>query len=313
MKQERGAINCSLEKAGAESAQGINVKEFIKRYDVEDIKTKEALKSFPTLCFLLGKVTDLPQTEDKRPDGIRRPVFFLTEGSGIFGLKHPEDADRWKGIFNHVMGSSRHVFFLSELIKSATTDQKQQFQDLGFDLNTLSSVDPQALRDFMFTSHSARRQVDERKWHHLRDKAHPEGESEELTLTLLEKENAPRGMIDLMRTEDHMFLSAMGRRGYILSLPLNILTYSDWTFGQKPNSLEDRFKELRLNERQPAVVLDELEGFAKYFEKALVDVFGESTTNKMLEIEPYDWEKQIREAYCAASGTSPAKLFPSYF
>jgi hypothetical protein len=312
MQSEQGISSFKSIDTKVENTYGINVSKLIDKYDIKDTKTKEVLQKFPTLCFLLGNVTDKPQAYDSRPDGVNRPVFYLTEGSGMFGLKNPEDADRWKGIFNHIMGSSRHAYFLSEKFLSLTDVQRNHFFDLGFDLNSFEKIDPVFLRDFMFVAHAARRQVEERKWHNLKDNAHPEGESEPLTTSLLIKKDAPKEFMDLMRVENSDYLMRLGKVGHFLNIVTNILTYCDWTFSQKPTTLHERFKGLRGNQRQPGEILDVFEKCANYFEGALKKVFGSDISQQMIKIGPYDWENQVREAYCSPSGLDINKIFPAY-
>lgn len=304
MRQER--------EVSFQNRYGIEVNRYIEKYNITDAKTKEALEEFPILCYLLGKVTQQPQGKDSRPDGIERQVFYLTEGSGMFGLKNPDDAMRWKGIFNHIVGSARHVNFLAEEFKKLNNEQRHQFFDLGFDINTLIGLDPALLRDFMLINHSARRKVDERKWHELTDDAHPAGESEPLTNDLLRKNGATPKLIELMRSEEHGYLSAVGAGGYLPNLPINILTVADWTFGQKPESLDERFESLRKSQRQPVEVLDILEKSAKYFEKAVAEVIGKDIFDEMLKMKPPAWEIKIREAYCYPSGLLSEQVFQNY-
>jgi hypothetical protein len=299
------------EQAVPDHKVGINVTGFIERYKVSDLKTQETLRAFPTLCYLLGSVTNKPQGSDSNPDGIKRPVFYLTEGSGMFGLKNPEDAMRWKGIFNHVVGSARHTYYLSQRLADLSDEQKQVFITSGFNADFFRPIDPILLRNFMFISHAARRSVDERKWHGLNDDAHPEGESEELTRRLLIKEAADKKLLDLMEVENHAYLIEDNNRVFSGNIVMNILSYSDWTFGTSPCTLEERFRSLRESKRQPEEILDTLENHANAFEDVLKRVLGQDIFERMTNAEPYKWEKQIREAYCSPSGLRIEEAFPN--
>ena len=55
----------------------IRVDEFINRYGVVNPETQEALRRFPTLCYLLGKVTKLshPRGEHSRDTSI--PILIV--------------------------------------------------------------------------------------------------------------------------------------------------------------------------------------------------------------------------------------------
>src|SRR3989344_6594127 len=74
----------------------IPVDDYIARYEVTDPYTVETLHDFPTLVYLLGRVTEEPQLRDSQFGDSERGVRFLVEGSGMFGHKHPDDAMRGK-------------------------------------------------------------------------------------------------------------------------------------------------------------------------------------------------------------------------
>ncbi len=96
--------------------QQIPVDKFIEKYRVDNPDVIETLKKFPVLSYLLGSVSE-KTFENNRT---------VTEGSAMFGLTNPQDAMRWKGIFTHITGASRHVYFLSDKIAHATPTQKQK-------------------------------------------------------------------------------------------------------------------------------------------------------------------------------------------
>lgn len=298
------------EQSAQDHKLGINVTGFIERYEVSDSKTQEALKSFPTLCYLLGNVTNEPQGYTLDYDGVEHPVFYLTEGSGMFGLKNPEDAMRWKGIFNHVVGSAKHVYYLSQRLADLSSEQKQMFLKSGFDTDFFKPIDPVLLRDFMLISHAARRSVDEREWYKLNDEAHPEGNSEELTRKLLIARGADQRLVDLMETENHAYLIKDNGKIFSEDVIMNLLSYSDWTFGALPCPLKARFEGLRKSKRQPDEILNSLENHANAFEEALKRVLGQDIFERMASLEPYKWEEQIREAYCSSAGLTLEEVFP---
>ncbi len=281
---------------------------FINKYDVTDLKTKEVLQAFPMLCFLLGRVTEISQGRDSRPDDTEREVYYLQEGSGLFGLKNAEDAIRWKGIFNHIMGLSRQTFYLAQRMTNLTEEQRQKFTEKGFDIESFSEINPVLLRDFCFLSHAGRRQVDELKWHDLHDEAHTEGESQDATLQILKSAGCHSAFIELMRVESHIDLE--GKDGRLPNIVDNVLTYSDWTFGNKPNTLDERFEALRKTQRAPEEMLDILEQFGRNFEEALKEIVSPNIFEEMVASGMYDWEKQIREAYASSAGLTAKDLYP---
>ena len=280
-------------------------------------QVQEALRDFPTLSYLLGRVEPAYINNnlifDERPDNKFRPVSFLKEGSGMFGLTDRDDALRWRGIFNHIMGSARQIFYLAERLAKLTPQQKQQFAALGYDLASFDQLDPNFLRDFMFISHAGRRQMDEYNWHDLRDGAHPGGNSEQNTVELLRNSKADPRIIDLMRVETHVDYLAKeaGTTKILPNIVDNVYSYSDWTFGQKPNTLTERFKGLRESKRAPANILDLLEACGNSFEQALKNIVSPTIFEEMTQIGPYDWETQIRQAYCASAGLKFSEVFPT--
>ncbi len=309
---QEGQSDPSKDLPRTDIAKNIPVSEFINRYHVVSPETQEALRSFPTLCYLLGNITENPQLEDASPDGVKRPVYLLTEGSGMFGLKKPEDAMRWSGIFNHIMGTARQVRFLSELLRNLSEEQKQQFAEKGFNHTSFDEIDPEILQDFMFISHAGRRQMDEYNWHKLQDKAHLSGDSYKNTVALLISNNAPQALIDLMRIEDHDIHLVVAAKDKILpNIVDNILTYADWTYGQQPQPIKDRFKGLRASKRASTETLDILEGIGENFESAFKDIVGVEILGEMPKAK-YEWEEKIRRAYCSPSGLSLQEAFPAY-
>ena len=292
---------------GNRSSYGIPVMDFISHYGVESPLMQESLCSYPTLCYLLGNVTEGSPTQDNRPDGIVRPVYFLTEGSGMFGLKNPDDAMRWRGIFNHVIGTTRQVNFLSNRLKNLTEEQRNQFFLLGYNVESLDKADPSLLTDYMLVSHSGRRGADEHNWHNLNDEVHTSADPYESTLQHLQKLDAPDEIIALMRTEKHSYLLA----GELPDIIDNILTYCDWTFGQSPTTLEERFEGLRARSRESLPVLAMLEGIGTKFETALKEVLGDTVIQEMRE-SVWDDEVLIREAYAQSAGLTLEEVFPKF-
>ena len=276
-------------------------------------EVSNVLLKYPTLKFLLGEVTSEVQTQDSRPDGVIRPVYYLTKDSGMFGLENKDDAMRWKGIFNHIIGSARQVYWLSEKLNNLTQEQKQQFANLGFDTSSFDEIDPELLRNFMFISHAGRRITDETTWHELKDEPHGETDPGTATVNLLKEMKANQVFLDLMRVEMHAdHLVKAGENKLFPNIIDNILTYCDWTFGQKPNTLEERFIALEKSKRAPPEILAILKECGLSFELALKQVLGENIWQEMILAGPYDWETEIRKAYCAPSGLNLQEAFPAY-
>lgn len=301
-----------------DNPNGIDVAAFVARYDIEHPQVREVLEKYPPLCYLLGRVQ--PAFEDSgarvidpRPDDFLRPVSYLVEGSGMFGLTDRYDALRWRGIFNHILGTSRQVYYLADRLSKLTSEQIQRFADLGFDISTFREINPVLLRDFMLVSHAGRRQMDEYNWHDLRDSIHFSGDSGYNTVMLLKSEKADSRFLELMRVEIHAeyLVKGTGKESRLPNLTDNALTYPDWTFGQKPNTLRERFA--ALEGRAPPEVLAVLELGAITFENALQEIVSPNIFDEMTHAGLFAWETEIRQAYCAPSGISLTEAFPGYF
>lgn len=298
----------------------IPVDQYIQQYEVTDQKTVEALRAFPTLCYLLGKVTDKPQTRDSRPDGVERDVWYLTEGSGMFGLKNAEDAMRWKGIFNHSVGTARQILHVARRLQQITPEQRQEFEKRGFDFSEFDQYgedSPELFSHTFLASHLPRRGVDERNWHGLDDEAHPAGTtSATARALLLDKFKAPEDLWTLIRKveahSDHM-IGEVADRGYFNNILDAMLTYSDWTFGQKTISLDERFPVMTTVRKDlDPKMLEAFRIAGNYFEQTFNEILHTDLLQELKDLKPEPWETQIREAYCSPSGLTVQKVFPDY-
>lgn len=291
----------------------IPVDSFSEHYNLKNPEALEVLQKYPSLVYLLGKVTESPQGKDNRPDNVLRPYYLLEEGSGMFALENKDDAERWSGIFNHIMGTARQVYYLAEILSLLPEEKIKQFADFGLDISSFKKINPELLRDFMFISHSGRRKTDEKVWHNLNDTAHCEIDPGKATAKHLYKYKAPPIFLALMRIEDHeKYLAADKNQSSFPNLIDNILTYCDWTFGQTPNSLAERFAGLRKSQRTTPATLDILERCGSNFETALKQIVSPDIWQKMTTAGPFNWETEIRRAYCAPSGVSLGEAFPNY-
>lgn len=287
----------------------IDVDAAIQKYAVDHPKTQEVLHAFPVLTYLLGAVSGNPAGQKETPVGTK-PYWLLTEGSGMFALKNPEDAREWKGIFNHIVGASGNAYFLAEKIANATESQKQQLIDLGYLPRGVTRLDPQKLRDHKLVDHAGRRQADERRRYGVEDAAHPSTHTELNTQLLLHNANADRFFQDHMKEEDHNYLLSRISRGKLRDIEYAILTYADWTFDQTPVSLETRFDALNKRKRAAPYVLEKLAAAGKQFEQDLRTVFGEDMLTEYSARSAYTWETDMREAYAQSAGLTGSDLFP---
>lgn len=294
---------------------------FIEMYGVENALAKEALHSFPALCYLLGNTSVRKVTDSRDGKVKRKPVLGERnhDGSAMFGLKTPEEAIEWRGIANHIFGSVRNVDFLSQLFAQATDAQKEQMAKLGFDRASMDAVDPTLLQSFQFISHAGRRKADEHAWYGLHRS--PEGDLHNYdkphhsflyTLEILERAKADPKLIDLLRVENHYFEVDAMRPGINPNVVDSILTYGDWTFNQKPTSLVERFEGLRKSGRQSLEILDLLESAGTNFENALKNVFGLDIFDRMANTPPFPGELEIRTAYAASAGLTLHQIYPDF-
>lgn len=295
---------------------GVPVGTFADYFGVKNTETRAVLEKYPTLCYLLGSITSSePEIKKKLRDGSEGRIYLLTEGSGTFGLDNKDDALEWSGIFNHVVGAARQVYWLAERLKSLSPEQKKKFVDAGFSFSDFDQYSPEFLRDFMLVTHAGRRGMDELNWYKDRvkvDEAHPSSNSEYNTRLILQKYNAPKEFLELMRVENHDNLIQEGALGRFEDIVFNILTYCDWTYGQDPVELETRFKQLEESKRQLPEVLSILKSCGMSFEQTLKETLGEDIWKQMASAGPFEWETEIRKAYCAPSGLDFIKAFPSY-
>lgn len=247
--------------------RAIPVDRYIKTYDVKHPFVQETLKEFPVLNYLLD--------------------------AGMFGLKNSEEATKWNGIFNHIMGASRHVYYLADRIAHATPEQKKKLITLGYSPSSLQSLDTELLRDHKFIDHSGRRRADEER---------QPGKSEQYTMEHLKTNGADRFFLNHMKEEDHVYLLEKGKSGRLKDIQYAVLTYGDWTFSQKPVNITERFEGLRKSGRLEPQKLDELEKLGLQFESDLKSVFGDTIIDTMMNLLPYSWEAQIRKAYNTSAG-----------
>lgn len=288
-----------------------------EKYKVVEKKTIEAIEEIPSLSFLLGQVTTQPLFSDDRPDNKVRPIWLLKEGSGLFGLKNPADAERWKGIFNHVIGTARQTLILSSFLVNLSPSEIESFAERGYDTPSLSRLNPLLLRDFMLVSHAGRREADEMKWHaNLVDPRISQQRSSDsaiATVNQLRSASAPKMYLELMRVEAHDYLTGqIEKSGMLRDFEDISLTIPDWMFGQKPNSLQERFLGLRASHRLDEAILDKLEMGASRFEVDFQEITGTNLLGLMTTAEPFAWEGKIREAYCATSGIDQEETFPDF-
>lgn len=296
----------SIERDGVIST--IDVNGFINRFGVDHPQVQTTLRLFPTLCYLLGEVSDEPQIQNGEP------VHLLKSGSGMFGLRIPEDARRWRGIFNHIAGSTSDVYSLSVRLSQLTAEERQQFADRGYVSSSFDELNPELMRDFFFISHAGRRQADEFNWHGLKNLAHPTGDSYQNTRRLLEAYHAHPFFIKTENLDNPDYLVAQaGDRKILPQIQDAIGSYCDWRYGQSHVTLEERFKGMRESKRLPEDVLDVLEQCGTHFEQTLRKMFGEGFYEGIIIHSPYAWETQVRKAYCISSGILPQETFPEYF
>lgn len=287
----------------------IPVDGFIQGFQVTNPQVQETLSRYHVLCYLLGRVGAVPVGRDDN----MRDIHLLEAGSGMFGLEIRDDVMRWRGIFNHVMGTARQVFYLASRLENLGPDQRRQLVDMGFDFSEFDTSSAEVLRDFMFISHAGRRSADEKKWYKLDDAAHRESDPGLATDTLLKESGADPVFLDLMRVEMHAdHLAEAGEDLRFPNIVDNVLTYTDWTFGQTPNTLAERFEGLRRSQRASPEVLDVLEPCANSFERALKQAIGPHIWHRMAEAGPYVFETDIRSVYCAASTLSLEEVFPDF-
>jgi len=294
----------------------VPIEAYIQKYGVEHPVVIDSLRKYPTLVYLLGRVTPEPVGRGAVDfDRIERDVRYVQEGSAMFGLEHRDDAMRWKGILNHEVGTARRVYYVARRMQKLTTDERSRFEEAGFDFAEFDTLDPAFLRDFMLVSHPTRRGWDERRLYELDDQAHLPGTPGESALQFFIRESAPEIFQRLIRVEDHAgHLAVEGPRGHHFPNAIDgILTWCDWTYGQRPVELGPRFVALREARKDiPGELLDILEASGRNFEATVNEVLQTNLYQEMQEAPPEPWELEVRRAYVAPSGITIAEAFPFY-
>lgn len=282
----------------------------------------DTLKRHPTLCYLLGKVTPEPQgTKVHTRTNEKINVYHLTEGSGMFGLENQDDALEWSGIVNHSIGTARQIFYVTNRLVNMTSEQRQEFIKAGFDFSEFDTTDPQTLadtlRDYFFVSHLSRRLVDERRNYQLTDSAHPDGNTAQTAKNQLDLFKAPEDIWRFVqKVEDHSghMIEEVRQRGYFENIFDAFLTYCDWTFGQEPVSLNERFPQIKDQRKDlDPKMLNTFRIAGKYFENTFNEAFKTDLLKELKTAGPYDWEREIRQTYCITSGIDIQKAFPTFF
>lgn len=291
--------------------QSIPVEKMIDRFRVTEKEMIEVLHEYPVLNYLLGSVSEKQSIMDTGYDGIIKPVQYLTDGSGLFGLTNQEDALRWKDLFNHMMGGARHAYFLADVFANATVRQQDQLKQFGYNTSSLAHIDKRLIRDIRLVDHAGRRQAEERKKYGLQDATHAYSDSYLGTIHLLEQYRADPELMDLLKSEAFI-KSHVDVNNRVPDIIFNIITYSDLTFDQTPTDLTNRFVGLRERQRESDATLSKLELCSRRFESDMQAVFGMDIIDRMKNAGPYEWETRIRKAYAASSGLSMKDVFPNY-
>jgi len=295
---------------GAEIIGSIDVNSIVDRH-VIGAETALVVKKFPTLTYMLGSTRVAPEL---KPDEFG-PMSVVREGSALYGLTDPIDAKRWAGIANHVLGSARHTLFLAQRLAVLSAAGKARFAQYGYDTREFDDIDPVLLRDFVLLSHSGRRAADEARKYGLEDDAHSQPHIGKAIVKHLEREGADPYFIELLRVEnDAVDLAQKDARGYFFpSIIDNILTLADWTFDQKPTTLNGRFLYLHARKREESPILDKLNECGRRFQDALVEIIGSSLMDEMFSLQPPEWEMEMREGYVAHTGLAVQEVFPHLY
>lgn len=105
----------------------------------------------------------------------------------------------------------------------------------------------------------------------------------------------------------------MLNRGYFDNILDAMLTYSDWTFGQKTISVDERFPEMTTVRKDlDPKMLEAFRVAGKYFEQVFNEVLQTDILQEFKNLKPEPWETQIRKAYCSPSGLTLKEAFHDY-
>lgn len=296
----------------------IPVESLMLKYGVENPRTQEAIRAFPTLAYLLGRVTSESQRLERVDEGPNKgksvDAHILIEGSGMFNLTNPEDAKEWKGIFNHIVGSARIIYQGIEVFKSLSPEQRLQFVNSGFDFTVLDAFTPELGALYMLTNHAGRRRMDEHNWYGFSTAPHIFNDSFPNTVNVLSETGAHPALLQMMNEENHLHLLPAGKNGLYRDVALSILLAGDWQWGQELTDLHTRFEQMAKSGRLPKVMLDVLEGPIIPFMETVKEVLGADFWQRAADPRGSfaKHELLIREGYTLPSGLTVNELFPAY-
>jgi len=295
---------------------GIPVDLFCNYYNVPG-EVRQTFQKYPVLCYLLGRVTDKPQKVYDKNSRSEKQAYVISEGSGMMIVNNPGEAIRSKMVLNHELVSGRRVYCLTKKILSLSSSKLSGFQKLGYNLKPLRGLKPELLLHFVLVSHCKRIEAGEKMKYGIDDEAHPSTIPGEAGLLHLIKYQAPVFLQKLMRVESPDYLPNAGtkinKRLILPNIVDNILVYCDWTNGQKPTTIESRFKELRAEYRESSEALNKLEAFGQNFQSALKIIFSSDIINQLKTLNPYNWESEIAQAYCQMVDKPMSAIFPHLY
>jgi hypothetical protein len=296
--------------------RAIPVESLMFDYGVSVPETQEAIRTFPTLSYLLGRVSSEKRAMIRvdKPELTGETVNILEDGSGMYGLKDRDDALRWKGIMNHVLGTVRGSVGLFDTLKTLSDNDRASMKKLGYDFSSFDRAERNLIVDSGLVVHAGRRGMDEYQWYGMSDHAHPTGDSYINTVALFAARRAHPALFDMLHIEDHTYLDSGDSNEVFADVLTNILTYCDWRWAQSPLTLDERFEGLRKSGRAPEVRLEHLYSHASVFDRVLSNILGKDFFSRVIRTDGAFVQSEwlIRKGYAASAGLTLQEVFPEF-
>jgi len=264
---------------------------------------ERTIRRYPTLAYLFGTVSE-PLDVVFRNSSIKQheTVSIVNDGSGMFGLRDPEDAGRWLGIINHSVGSVENAIFLGDKLKRLTKQKRKDFEALGIEFSLFDTMSIKLLRDGWLLFHAGQRKADETTWYELSDTNHNTSDPYESTLTVFHAHNIDPVFFDLLKIEKQGELVRLARSGNPVPAEVAVMVLGDFLYEQTQMTVSDHFKEMRQTGGETPDVLFTLEKFGERLEHSFSTVLGNDIFDRMRNAPEPIWATRMHRAYAASSG-----------
>jgi|GEM_PF-4771655 len=261
------------------------------------------IRRYPTLVYLLGTVSqplDVPFRNSSTNH--HETVSIVNDGAGLFGLRDPEDARRWKDIFHHSVGSVENAVFLSDNLKRLTKQKRKDLKAMGIDFSLFDTMSIKFLRDGWLLFHAGQRKADETIRYDLSDANHKTSDPYESTLTVFHTHHVDPIFFDLIKFQKQGELVELAKSGDPVPAEVAVMVLGDFLYGQTQMTIPDHLKKVRQIGGESSDVLSTLEIFGERLEYSFRTVLGNDIFDRMRNAPEPTWAVRMRRAYAASAG-----------